>query len=280
MGARVRYRPLDLAPNLALLLTGPSKIAAHCSLRSLAATYRRALQQNASVRWLGHPCGCRTDFSYPQIRMAKIARGALKLLDGEWILGLLPNSGGVVAFRALLISVEVFILAIGIDSYLRPGRALTFDPVAFASTVREHWAWLGAMFGATYAALYSRFAAQWTYLAGLYNQLMAAEEQELRASLPPDRRAKRVLRWAAFIEDAVAMHLSVKASYSSVIATLLSDPEIREEYATSSADEPNRLARLEARLEKALGSTQFQALARPASSIAASSPRQQLPGKS
>ena len=212
--------------------------------------------------------------------MAKIARGALKLLDGEWILGLLPNSGGVVAFRALLISVEVFILAIGIDSYLRPGRALTFDPVAFASTVREHWAWLGAMFGATYAALYSRFAAQWTYLAGLYNQLMAAEEQELRASLPPDRRAKRVLRWAAFIEDAVAMHLSVKASYSSVIATLLSDPEIREEYATSSADEPNRLARLEARLEKALGSTQFQALARPASSIAASSPRQQLPGKS
>ena len=35
---------------IALLLTGPSKIAAYCSLRSLAATYGRALQQNASVR--------------------------------------------------------------------------------------------------------------------------------------------------------------------------------------------------------------------------------------
>ena len=197
----------------------------------------------------------------------KCARYALEGLDGEWILRFHPNGGGIVVVRAFQISVTAFAVAIAFDSYLQPNRAFRLDPTELAATLRLHWTWLGAMFGATYAALYSRFAAQWTYLAGLYNQLMAAEEEEPRAAIPAARREKRVLRWAAFIEDAVAMHLSTKSSYASVIASLLADPEIAREYRTSSADEPNRLARLESRLQKALGLTQFMSLSPGSSEI-------------
>lgn len=67
----------------------------------------------------------------------------------------------------------------------------------------------GATFGATYAALYTRFSSQWTYLAGLYNQLMATQ-----AHAPIDNDPERAgiyLAWeAAFIEDADDLHLSTK----------------------------------------------------------------------
>jgi hypothetical protein len=212
--------------------------------------------------------------------MSKLAKRAFSLVDGEWILRHYPNSGGVVAVRALLISLLAFSVAIGVDSYLAPESKLTFDPVALASAIRSHWTWLGAMYGAAYVALYSRFAAQWTYLAGQYNQLMAAEEAEPRATLPALRRSKRVLRWAAFIEDAVAMHLSAKASYSSVIATLLVDPEIRDEYATSSIDEPNRLQQLEARLLRSLGADQLSAISTAGTKKLPTSRSDELPASS
>jgi hypothetical protein len=45
--------------------------------------------------------------------------------------------------------------------------------------------WIGAIFAAVYAALYARFASQWSYLAGVYNQMrqtLVTTEAERRPS--------------------------------------------------------------------------------------------------
>jgi hypothetical protein len=124
--------------------------------------------------------------------------------------------------------------------------------------VRDDIGWVGAIFAATYAALYTRFSSQWSYLAGLYNQLMATQIATPGLERPEDdtERARCVLyrTWkAAFIEDALDVHLALKPSFAMVIAGMVADPAIRLEFVTTAKDGAARMKRLEKGLRRVLG---------------------------
>jgi hypothetical protein len=128
--------------------------------------------------------------------------------------------------RSLLISSALFFVAIGLHSYLSTPSVLRFSQVELAILIREKMAWFGALLGATYAALYSRFSSQWRYLADLYNQLMAAEDARPRNTLAGEWRRRRILWWHAFITDAKDLHLALKPSFATAIWTLLKEEDI------------------------------------------------------
>ena len=103
------------------------------------------------------------------------------IVSGEWLLRRYANGGAVVLARTIITTAVIFVLAIGLKSRLEATATWAFDLTAFREAAFEDFAWLGAIFAATYAAYYSRFASQWNYLAGLYNQIMAIELQTLTA---------------------------------------------------------------------------------------------------
>ena len=95
--------------------------------------------------------------------------------------------------------------------------------------------WFGAIFAAVYAALYTRFSSQWTYLAGLYNQIKAAEVQvavSANTDSTKDVAAKVLTSWkAGFIEDAEELHLALKPMFAEVIRTWSEDEKVQSEFA-------------------------------------------------
>jgi len=128
--------------------------------------------------------------------------------------------------------------------------------------------WFGAIFGAIYISLYTRFSSQWTYLAGLYNQLMASQVLEPFTG-DGDRARTYVAWWAAFVEDAEDVHLALKKNYAAVIVGLLQDARIRTMYVQSTVGGAGRLADLERQLEVALGAADFETLRASGAALAA-----------
>lgn len=92
------------------------------------------------------------------------------------------------------------------------------DAVNFAKQTLEIAPWFAAAAGAVYAALYARFSAQWSYLAGVYNQIKQCEV-ELHGAGPVNSDALiKFAEWkAGYIEDAHNLHLHAKESVSATI---------------------------------------------------------------
>jgi len=86
---------------------------------------------------------------------------------------------------------------------------------------------LGAFIAALYAALYARFAAQWTYLAHLYNQISQTEARNIS-----DPKAEPVIaQWkAGFPEDAEELHLATKSLFASVLKRWGDDPQVKKSF--------------------------------------------------
>lgn len=165
----------------------------------------------------------------------------------EW----LPNGGTAVLVRSIIVTTYVYALGVALRSVLHEdSAALTFDLSRAYAEVRETLHWAGAIFVTVYAALYARFASQWHYLAGLYNQFMAAA----MTLQDGDSSAERTLRmWqAGFIEDADELHLVTKPMFASVIEELLKKPEVREIFCTYTPGGAARLLHIEARVAKTL----------------------------
>ena len=75
-----------------------------------------------------------------------------------------------------------------------------------------------------YAALYSRFASQWTYLAGVYNQIKMAESRT-------DRDPRKIAEWkAGFIVDAEELHLVRKPLFAEVVRAWRKDAAVEDAY--------------------------------------------------
>jgi hypothetical protein len=184
-------------------------------------------------------------------------RRLFSALSGEWMLRNRANGGDIVFIRSLLISTIMFLIAIVSHEWLAPNAKTGISWRSFTATMGANLPWYGAIFAATYAALYTRFASQWTYLAGLYNQIMAA-----RTQVPPGKDAARdrvfAIWWAAFVEDAQDVHLALKPSYATVIAGLLGDQEVVRIYESATLNGSERLSSLERSLEEALGTEVFQ----------------------
>jgi hypothetical protein len=168
------------------------------------------------------------------------------LLSGEYILNWRPNGGTAVLLRSLLVTVLLYALAIPIKSYCEKGAVLEFSFNQFKIEIGNTLPWLGAIFAGSYAAFYTRFAAQWNYLAGLYNQIMAACVP-LNEKERTNNRALNIWR-AAFVEDAQDLHLAGKSMFRSVIIAYLQRDRVVEVFLSSTADGKERIAQLEQQL--------------------------------
>ncbi|MES2822824.1 MAG: hypothetical protein V4732_04420 [Pseudomonadota bacterium] len=96
----------------------------------------------------------------------------INIITGEFVFKHMPNGGAAVLLRTTYISFFIYSLTIGLKSYASNFSVFEFSSEQLLHEVSETIPWLGAILGAVYAALYARFASQWSYLSGLYNQQM------------------------------------------------------------------------------------------------------------
>lgn len=148
----------------------------------------------------------------------------MKIITGEFILKFMPNGGTAILFRSVFVSVYLYLLAVAAKSYTNESAILAFSPEQFRIEINSTIPWLGAIFGGIYAALYSRFSSQWSYLADLYNQQISAALSLTKDQLNDDTFA---IWQAAFIEDAVCMHLAIKPGFINAILGMLKEEKTR-----------------------------------------------------
>jgi hypothetical protein len=179
----------------------------------------------------------------------------LKWLTGEFWLDYGPNGGSVIFRRTLQSAATIFLLGLWIQQVFDPRR--TFSPSwrEACAAFSEHLEWLGAVAAATYAAYYTRFSAQWSYLADTYNQIKQTEVAA-RAEDPffdCNRERRRTLaEWkAAFIDDADVLHLAAQKSFASIVIVWARDDLVCESFAegTHREAEEKRLKRIVERAE-------------------------------
>ena len=151
-------------------------------------------------------------------------KNVIDYLSGEFFLDFMPNGGKAVLIRTAWVSSLIYLSAIAIKSYCSGGVLFSLSLAEFKKEVAETLPWLGAILGGSYAALYSRFSSQWAYIADLYNQQMA-----LASSLPEEQISwENYHAWqAAFIEDAICMHLETKDGFRNAIYEMLQNQEVK-----------------------------------------------------
>lgn len=157
-------------------------------------------------------------------RLALQGGCVLNILTAEFILNFMPNGGKAILLRSAFVSFYLYLLAISIKSLTGANAELCFSFDQLRAEVHDTVPWAGAIFGAVYASLYTRFSSQWSYLASLYNQQM-----EIGSTTPiEDFGKENFAGWkAAFIEDAVCMHLATKRGFSNAIHSMLQDNDIK-----------------------------------------------------
>ena len=163
-------------------------------------------------------------------------------LSGEFFLENRPNGGTAVLLRSLWVSVLICAAVLPLKAYLAEGTLLEFSAPQLKVELGEMIPWIGAIFAGVYAAFYCRFAAQWSYLATLSNQIMATCVAVRLSDLP----SQTLVSWhAAFIEDAQDLHLAGKSMFSSVIVEMLADGHVVHAFLSSTHGGPKRLRKLE-----------------------------------
>src|SRR5690606_29752213 len=132
-----------------------------------------------------------------------------------------PNGGDVVLIRATLVSAWMFTAYVAVLHGTDPRRTMSFSWPELQAEIGRSVTVLGAIFGAVYLALYTRFSSQWSYLAGLYNQIKATE-----AEVAAEPKSAQILaQWkAGFIEDAEDLHLFAKRTFAPVISAWAESP--------------------------------------------------------
>lgn len=170
--------------------------------------------------------------------------GFVSFISGEWMLttkAARPNGGGVVLARALWSSTFVYGAILVFRELVDPVNGLALNIDAIPRKVSETITWLGAIFAGIYASLSAKFAAQWTYLAQLYNQIKSAE-----VGAAGNDAAKPILaKWkAAFIEDAYALHLSTKLLFAGAVADMGQSEEVIQVFRELGSEGEDRLREL------------------------------------
>jgi hypothetical protein len=188
------------------------------------------------------------------VAMWRVLDRVFYFISGEILLQDRPNGGTAILVRALWVTVFIYVAAVVWLGFLRTGLGPRVDGVELRAVLADTLPWAGAIFAAAYAALYSRFSSQWTYLAGVYYQYMST-----RAQAPIDGNAERAgiyEAWkAALVEDAEDLHLATKKMYSTLLLELLTDEGVRRTFADTAAGGQPRLDRLIGKLERAAETT-------------------------
>lgn len=166
----------------------------------------------------------------------------VNFLSGEFFLKSRPNGGTAVLLRSIWVTILICLCVLPLKSYFAKNTTLAFSAEQLKIELGELIPWFGAIFAGAYAAFYSRFAAQWSYLANLYNQIMAT-----CTTAPPGLIPNQTLVYwhAAFVEDAQDLHLAGKSMFSEVVRQFLQDPYVVQAFLASTNGGPNRLRDLE-----------------------------------
>lgn len=173
----------------------------------------------------------------------------INFLSGEFFLKWRPNGGTVVFQRSAWIATLGYLATIAVREALDPRSSCVFSASSARLALLNNLPAAAAILAAAYAALYARFASQWTYLAGVYNQIMASKVR----GLPKEAPEKSALdAWeAGFIEDAEDLHLARKPMFAGVIISMLERESVREKFITATAGGAARVAELEAVVKEA-----------------------------
>lgn len=174
----------------------------------------------------------------------------VKGISGEFLLDGQPNGGTAILLRSLFVSAWLYLLALGLNSFSRPGMAMGFSASQFWIEVHDTLPWLGAIFAGVYAALYARYSSQWSYLAALYNDQMAAH-----LSLDVNNKAASLTytKWqAAFIEDAVDLHLATKPMFAVAVSQMLEKDDVKAEFVRSTHGGAAKVEKLQQKLKAVL----------------------------
>ena len=141
----------------------------------------------------------------------------LEWASGEFLLTRYrcANGGTVVFVRSALIALLFFSLLLVLLNAMDPARSGPPSLLEFQRQLIQYGAWIGPLFGSAYAALYARFSSQWSYLAGVYNQLKAAQAKDGSDS-------NAIAEWrAGFVEDCDDLHLLEKEMFASIVHGLI-----------------------------------------------------------
>jgi len=166
--------------------------------------------------------------------------------------GRVPNGGTVILWRSAQLTILLYAVALLLNTltYAEWTWELwklpwQFDHRQLKTDVSKTVKWLGPIFAAVYVALYARFASQWSYLAGVYNQI----RQTLVTWNKFDNNHMNLWK-AGFIEDAIDLHLDTKSMFSSYISRLVEDSGVRVRFIAIADNGAERLAELQRRLDK------------------------------
>jgi hypothetical protein len=192
----------------------------------------------------------------------RFAERLVYLCSGEFLFRGEANGGTVIFLRSAITGLVLFAIAIATAGISQTGLHLGINWQIVRNLVATNLAWAGAMFAGAYAAFYSRFSSQWNYLAGVYNQLMAAQVQAPIDATAPRRRAYAAWK-AGIVEDAYTLHLATKRMFAPLIVDLLEEKDVYEAFKETTVISDDQLQSLLIRLEKVtnrrieLGSTEL-----------------------
>ena len=162
----------------------------------------------------------KNSYSRPTMRMRSAWYTFVDVFSLEWWLApRTPNGGAMVLARSLGVATELTVLTLLLWNALDPERSCAFAYTALWHDLKELAPWFAGATGGIYAALYARFSAQWSYLAGLYNQIKQTEVELLAQHPAVSAQAHATLaQWkAGYIEDAEELHLHTKSNVAAII---------------------------------------------------------------
>jgi hypothetical protein len=168
-----------------------------------------------------------------QGRKCTLSRCAWEAITGEWWFWIgRPNGGTVIFFRTLQITAILYVIGLTLQSILLScSGPCELDLSGPFQDIGNTVPWLGATFGAVYAALYARFASQWSYLAGVYNQMRQTLVNLRKLEDRDGAIHEHVLLWrAGFIEDALDLHLATKGMFGPFLRRLLEQDGVRARF--------------------------------------------------
>lgn len=175
------------------------------------------------------------------------------MISGEFLLTWphrRANGGTIILTRALMVSALLYALAIVLNESLDPKNVLRFSAEHLRLAIKNTLPWFGGIFTVVYAALYARFSSQWTYLAGVYNQIKAAETRLIPAEA---NSHSALVAWkAAFVEDADELHLAVKPMYAALIRAWCENDYVKMEFRRTAPGGERRLTKLLEEIDCAL----------------------------
>jgi hypothetical protein len=160
-----------------------------------------------------------------------------------------PNGGTVILFRTLQISLLMYLTALWLRSVFDAKWPWHFAPSELWHDGAATVPWLGAIYLAVYAALYTRFANHMNYLSNTYNLLM-----QTQASIENPNDNKKIQNWkVALVEDAEDMHVATKRMFSVLCLYILNDPTLGPLFEANTADGTERREKLQKTLLKRIG---------------------------